>query len=116
MSAPVGPVVIAAGSGSRLEALAEAYALAKPAADAAKAHLDSITDAIKVELANTAPGATKIDLTSPALDGPLRMQAKTTWRLDSKKLKEQAPAVYAQYAVQNTYWELRAVANRSGSL
>lgn len=107
--APVGPVVITAGTGTRLEALAEAYALAKPAADAAAAHLESITDAIKVELTNAAPGATKVDLNADALEAPLRLSARTSWRLDSKRLKQQAPAVYAQYAVQTSYWELRAV-------
>lgn len=113
---PTAPVVIQAEPQGRLEALAAAYAEAKPAAEAAEAYLKQITDAIKVELANAAPGALKVDLASPVLAAPLRLQARTSWRLDTKRLKAEAPETYVQYAVQSTAWELRAVPGGGASV
>lgn len=118
MTAPLTPAqhaVIVAEPGSRLEQLAEAYAAAKPAADEAKTRLDTITDAIKLELTMAAAGANKIDLNAPALAIPLRLTARTSWRLDTNLLKAEAPAVYAQYAKQTSYWELRAITRRGPS-
>lgn len=103
---------VAAGRGSRLEQLAEAYAVAKPAADAAKEQLDAITDAIKLELTMAAPGALRVDFTAPCLAATLRLASKTSWRLDSTRLKKEAPEVYVRYAKQSAYWELRAVTVR----
>jgi hypothetical protein len=105
------PITVRAEPASRLEALAAAYADAKPVADAATARLKEITDAIKVELATAAPDAPRVDLLSAVLDAPLRLQAKTGWRLDTKRLKAEAPETYVRYAVQTTTWELRAVPN-----
>jgi hypothetical protein len=110
---PAQHAVIAAATGSRLEQLAEAYAHAKPAADEAKARLETITDAIKLELTMAAPGANKVDLNAAALEVPLRLAARTSWRLDSTRLKAEAPELYAQYAKQTSYWELRAISKRS---
>lgn len=98
---------IQAAAGSRLEALAAAYAQAKPAADAAAARLDDIKNAIKVELTNAAPGETWVDLASAVLDKPLALRAKTSWRLDTKRFKAEEPATYVRYAYQSTAWELR---------
>jgi hypothetical protein len=117
MTEPIAPAptVIAPEPGSRLEALAEAYAAAKPAADEAKARLDMITDAIKYELTQAAPGADKVDLQAPNLLAPLRLSARTSWRLDTTKLKAEAPETYARYAKQTSYWELRALGSRGGT-
>jgi hypothetical protein len=103
------PIVVNAPPQSRLEALAAAYTEARPAADAATERLTGITDAIKLELANAAPGALKVDLVSPCLSTPLRLQAKTSWRLDTKTLKAEAPETYVRFARQSTAWELRQV-------
>lgn len=100
--------------GGRLEQLAAEYARIKPAFDAAEDHLKAVIDAIKLELTYAAPGSTKVDLKAPALDRPLRLMAKTSWRLDTKKMKAEDPATYARYAVQNTCWELRAVTGGGG--
>jgi hypothetical protein len=100
---------IDAESGSRLEQLSEAYAAAKPAFEEAKERLDTITDAIKLELTMAAPGSHKVDLTCPALASPLRLSARTSWRVDAKALKAHDPETYVRYAKQVTYWELRAV-------
>lgn len=106
--------IVAAEPASRLEQLAAEYAIAKPAADAANARLDAVVEAIKVELTYAAPGATKVDFHAPAFTQPLRLQAKTQWRLDSKKLKENDPGTYARYAAQKTHWELRAAPGGGG--
>lgn len=107
--------VVTAPAGSRLEQLAEEYAAAKPALDEAKARLELITDAIKIELITAAPGVNKVDFNAPALTAPLRLLAKTAWRLDSSRLKAENPEMYVRYAKQSAYWELRPVpAGRAG--
>jgi hypothetical protein len=110
---PAQHATVAAEPGSRLESLAEAYAVAKPAADEAKSRLDTIVDAIKLELSMAAPGATKVDFHTPALTAPLRLASRTSWRLDGTQLKAEQPELYVRYAKQISYWELRAVTNRS---
>lgn len=114
MTSPA-PAAVAAEPGSRLESLAEAYAQAKPAADAARARLEEITDALKLALSEAAPGAHKVELTAAALEVPLRMSARTSWRLDANRLKAEVPEIYVQYAKQTNYWDLRAVTNRGPS-
>jgi hypothetical protein len=108
-STTIGPAVIRPDGDSRLSQLAAGYTAAKEAADAAAVRLKEITDAIKVELTNAAPGITKVDLVHEALTSPLRLQTKTSWRLDTGKLKENEPEIYVRYARQSTSWELRAV-------
>lgn len=114
-SAPAQHTTVAATYGSRLEQLAAAYGPAKAAADEAKARLDTITDAIKLELTMAAPGANKIDLQSSVLDAPLRLATRTSVRLDSTRLKTEQPDTYAAFAKQTTYWELRAISKRGAS-
>jgi hypothetical protein len=109
-----GPM-ITAPAGSRLEQLAAEYAIAKPAADEAKARLEMITDAIKVELCNAAPGLDRIDFTAPDLEIPLRLKRVSSWRLDSKLLKAELPEMYVRYAKKAVYWDLRAVTSRGVS-
>jgi hypothetical protein len=111
MSAPTVPTnqtaIVKSQPETRLDALAAEYAQLKPLADATNARLKEITDGIKAELAVAAPGKTSVDFVSPMLDRPLRMTAKTSWRLDSKRLKAEDPGTYVKYAVQSTSWELR---------
>src|SRR6266566_3009872 len=94
---------------SRLGQLAAQYDLAKAEADKATTDLKAITDAIKLELINAAPGATSIDLVSEDLVKPLRLVAVSSWRVDAKKLKAEAPETYVRYAVQGTSWTLKRV-------
>jgi hypothetical protein len=103
------PPVVAAEPGSRLEALLAEYERLKPLTDAAVAQLKTVTDGIKVEVTAAAPDAATVDITSPALGTPLRLQARTSWRLDTKRMKAENPLLYVAYAVQSTAWELRAV-------
>lgn len=100
---------IVPSEGSRLEQLAAQYDMARAEADKAAAALKAITDGIKAELAQAAPGETDIRLDSDLLAAPLRMLHKTSWRVDTKKLKSEAPEIYVRYATQSGSWELRAV-------
>lgn len=106
MTATSAIAVVQAEPESRLEALAAQYDEAKSAAEAAAARLKDITDAIKLELTNAAPGAPKVDLVSSALSAPLRLSAVTSWRLDTKRMKAEAPDTYVRFAVQSTSWRL----------
>jgi predicted phage-related endonuclease len=96
---------------TRLEQLLAQYDLAKAEADKAAEALKAITDGIKSELANAAPGAESVIATSPDLAAPLRMTAVTSWRIDTKKMKAEAPATYVRYARQSTSWRLAAVSS-----
>jgi hypothetical protein len=109
------PVVVTAEPGSRLEALLAEYERLKPLADAAAAQLKTLTDAIKLDATTAAPNAPTVDLTSPVLSTPLRVQAKTSWRLDTKRMKQEHPLLYVTYAYQSTAWELRQIADRPAS-
>jgi hypothetical protein len=103
------PGVVQPEPDSRLAQLCARYDAAKIAADDAAGYLKSITDGIKVELAEAAPGETRVDLVHPALTAPLRLQAKTTWRLDTPRFRAEQPETYVRYAKQSVSWELRAV-------
>lgn len=95
--------------GSRLEQLAAQYGEAKKLADASAKALKVITDGIKLELTNAAPGLEAIDLVSPLLARPLRMSSVTSWRVDTEKLKTQYTEVYARCAKESTAWKLAEV-------
>jgi hypothetical protein len=109
------PPVVAAGPGSRLEALLAEYERLKPLVDAARARLKAITDAVKVEGTAAAPDASRVDITSPVLSTPLRLQARTSWRMDTKRMKAEDPLLYVRYAYQSTAWELRAAPTSAAS-
>lgn len=91
---------------SRLAQLQEMYGPAKEAADAAAEQLKTITDALKAELRDAAPDAEAIELDGPV---PLRLAARSSWRLDVKALKAADPETYVQYARQSTSWVLTEV-------
>lgn len=95
---------------SRLEQLLAQYDVAKAESAKAGEALKAITDGIKAELAAIAPeGETDVRVDSPDLAAPLRLTARTSWRVDAKKLKAEAPETYVRFAVQSTAWELRAI-------
>ncbi|HEX6871069.1 MAG TPA: hypothetical protein VF163_08225 [Micromonosporaceae bacterium] len=93
--------------GSRLEDLLATYAHLKPQVDELTGRLKSITDAIKAELVAANPDATRIAVDSAALAAPLRVSYVESWRLDSKRLKAEAPETYVRYAVKSGHWEMR---------
>lgn len=92
-------------TGSRLEQLHAEYESAKAAADEAAARLKSITDAIKAELTEAAPGAGRLQLLSP--HGPaLGLTYTESWRIDTPRLKRENPELYVAYAVKSGSWRL----------
>lgn len=103
------PVQAEIPAGSRLESLLAAYADLKPRADDLTARLKSVTDAIKAELTAAQPGAGRIDVTHEVLTQPLRLTYVESWRLDTKRLKADAPEIYVRYAVKGSKWELRGL-------
>lgn len=94
---------------TRLAQLCSQYELAKAEAAKAAESLKAITDGIKAELANAAPGATDVRYESPDLGQALRLTAVESWRVDAKKLKAEAPETYVRYAKKSTAWRLEAV-------
>jgi hypothetical protein len=104
-----GPVIVMAEPSSRLEALAAEYAIAKPASDAANARLNDVVAAIKNELTSMAPGSTRVDFRSPALEQPLRMSAVSQWRVDQRALKSNDYETWKRYAVYSTHWRLNPI-------
>ena len=106
------PATVWAPQGSRLAQLAAEYAAAKPAADAAGARVREIGEAIKVELRDREPSATAIHLIGVGLAAPLVLRAKTSGRVDVKRLRTYEPATYVKWARSHTVWELRAVPPR----
>lgn len=100
------PVVPEAGS--RLKQLVATYARLKPELEELTERFEAAKASIKAELAEARPGETSVTLIDPLLDRPLRMTHKTSWRIDSKKLKKELPETYVRYAYQSSTWELRA--------
>lgn len=102
-----GPVLVQPDTGSRLEQLHARYAEVKAAADAANEQLKAVTDGIKAELAQAAPGQPKIELTGAS--GPaLRLTYSETWRFDSRKFKAVDPETYVRFAKKTGSWTLKA--------
>lgn len=94
----------------RLEQLLAQYDLVKAEAAKAEEALKAITDGIKQELMAAAPeGETDIRVDSPDLTRPLRLQAVESWRVDSKKLKAEAPETYVRYATKSVSWRLAGI-------
>jgi len=94
---------------SRLDQLTARLEPAKEKAAQAKAELDELTTAIKVELSRLAPGATEIFLHSPHLTRPWQLTQVDSWRFDSTRCKAEHPEIYAAYAKKSTAWRLAAM-------
>lgn len=94
---------------TRLDQLAAEYAALKPLADEYRARLETIVSGIKTELAQLHPGETEVLLVGSTVPTPLRLQAVTQWRLDTKKLKAEQPNIYVRFAKQSTSWRLDQV-------
>jgi hypothetical protein len=94
---------------SRLEQLCGQYDVAKAEAEKAAAALKAITDGIKFELIQAAPGETSMTLVSDLVATPLQLSCSERWTVDTKKLKTEDPETYVRYAKKSTPWTLRAV-------
>lgn len=93
---------------SRLEQLLASYDEAKSAFEGARERFDGIKDGIKSELATAAPNSEKVEVASQYLDRPLRMSYRLEWRVDTRRLKDEQPATYVEYARQIGSWRLEA--------
>ncbi len=99
--------VVVPEAGSRLDQLAAMYDSLYSKNVETGERLQACKDGIKAELAAARPGSNSVVLSSPHLSEPLRLCAKTSWRVDTKVLKTEYPAIYAYAAKQSTTWELR---------
>lgn len=105
---PPAPSIVLAQPGTRLEQLLASYEGAKAAADEAKSRYKALTDAIKAELAASAPPGTEvITLAGPPALPRLRMTWKAPYRFDAKRFRVEHPRLYVQYEVQGGNWDLR---------
>ena len=93
--------------GSRLEQLIRTRAAIKPQLDELNEQFEAIKAGIKYEMASLRPGESPVTLVSPLLPKPLTLTAKTSRRINTKRLKQELPDVYEDYAEPQTQWELR---------
>lgn len=107
------PVQVAPRKNSKLSQLHSLYADAKAARDAAEEQLKAITDGIKVELANAAPGVERVDLVSPA-GPPLGLRLVVSWRFNSRKFKAEDPETWVRYASKGEVWTLKPLSLGGG--
>lgn len=102
---PPKPVVVTPQAGTRLEQLHASYEEAKAAKDEAETRLKGITDAIKAEVQQLAPGSERMEIRGDY--GPaLSMTYVESWRVDSKRMRAEDPETYVRYAVKQGTWKL----------
>lgn len=102
------PFQVAPRSNSRLAQLHATYYELKAAVDAATERFKAVSDAIKVELNQAAPDSRRVDLVGKS-GPPLRLGYSESWRVDSTRLKREAPEVYVAYAKKSGSWRLAPV-------
>lgn len=101
--------LVTAPPGSRLESLLASYEAVKAASDEASGRLENLKDAIKAEVTAAYPGVPALTLAGGPGMPVLSMTYVTSWRFDSKKLKDDDPHTYVRYARQGGHWELRVL-------
>lgn len=97
--------VVRAPSGTDLEHLRMLYADAKAAADAAAEQLKTAKNKLQTALAEVSEGAYRAVL---YVDGykPVNLYYSEPWRLDSKRLQAEQPALYVEYAKRGSQWTM----------
>lgn len=100
-----GPIV--PEPGSRLEQLVRTRARLQPKLDELIEQMDAVKAGLKSEMAAARPGQTPVTLVSPLLPKPLTLTAKTSNRVDTKKLKADYPEIHSECLKPTTTWELR---------
>jgi hypothetical protein len=101
-------LVVTAPEGSRLAQLQASYDALKAAVTEAKERYETLTEAIKAELATAHPGVPGITLAGGPGMPVLQLTWVESWRFDSKRFKEDDPLTYVRYAKKSEHWELRA--------
>lgn len=100
------PLRVDADTDEELAQLHALYPELKAAADEATKKFDAVKQAIKVKLAERAPECPKFALTSE--HGPtLTLTYSTSRRFDSKRFKQDQPAVYETYTYETGSWTLK---------
>lgn len=81
------------------------YAEAKAQADAADERLKAAKDKLKSALSEATNGAYRVSLEVPGFK-PINLTYVESWRLDTKALQAQHPAVYVEFAKRSGSWRL----------
>ena len=100
-------IAVTPAPGSVLEDLLSREAAAEAAANEAADRLKSVRDAIKAELSQAHPGISRFFIAGSATRLPKTLTWVETVRLDTKRMKQDAPQLYVEYAVFGDRWELR---------
>lgn len=103
------PLTVTPVPGSRLEQLVSAYETLKARRDEAREALETCSDAIKAEVRGAYPGQKSFIITGSPHWPALRLTWSRPWRLDSRRMKAEAPRLYVQFAVRSDegQWDLR---------
>ena len=81
------------------------YAEAKEAADAAAETLKGATSKLKAAITEASGGAYRTVLNVPGFK-PVNLTYVESWRIDTKRLKAEQPALYVDYAERSGAWRL----------
>lgn len=90
---------------SELYDLRGRYAELKAAKDKATEEFDAVKGKLQTALAEASGGALRAELRVPGFK-PMTLIYTEPWRVDSKRLKAEQPAIYVQYAKQGSQWTL----------
>jgi len=104
--APLPPVQLEVVPDTQMSQLVAEYRRLKEEIDQRQERIDAIKSSLKVLMQTAAPDAEKVRLQAPG-GKALLLTYKRGWRLDTKKLKYDAPETWQAYAVATTTWELR---------
>lgn len=92
---------------SILDMLLSQHHAAKAAAEETAERLKALTDRIKSELTMAHPGATGFEIAGSAHRSALTLRWVNTTRLDTDRMKREAPETYVEFATFGGRWELR---------
>lgn len=81
------------------------YADLKAAKDKATEEFDAVKAKLQTALSEASGGAYRSTLLVPGFK-PMTLIYTEPWRVDSKRLKAEQPAIYVQYAKQGSQWTL----------
>lgn len=100
------PAIVNVEPGTQLASLLAEYETLKPQLDPLKKRLEALTKAIKLRAIESVPDWTpRIAIQSQEF-GTYGVEWRGNWRLDTPRLKDEQPQIYAAYAVQSGAWVL----------
>lgn len=103
------PLTVTPPPGSRLEQLVSMYETLAARKKEAEEALKACSDAIKAEVCGAYPGTRAFFIAGSPHWPPLRLTWSQPWRVDSRRLKKEAPRLYVAFAVRSDegQWDLR---------